>query len=160
MTEQQPQGESALTPHFAKCCCCIDLKTGATIIGILNFLAVIFGVIELIIWFANTYFIALLGVATLGMLNILPAIAFVKQYKDPTKENKEQFARWYLFAEAIGLAAYVAFYFIDGFFISGIIGGVVEACILYYFYLCLLSYSRVQDVVVYQQPMAAPYQSM
>ena len=55
----------------------------------------------------------------------------------------------YLYAEAAGLAGYLLFYLIEGLFVAGFVGVAIEACILGYFYLCLLSYARAQDVVIY-----------
>ena len=72
--------------------------------------------------------------------------------KDPTKANKENFAAKYLLAAIIVCALSLVFYFIAGLFITGIFAALISFAIYYYFYCCLLSYARVEDVVVMAQP--------
>ena len=80
-----------------------------------------------------------------NFLQILPALAWYKCNKDPTKENKENFASKYILVAMIVVGLALLFYFIAGLFVTGLITCLISAAIYYYFYCCLLSYARVED---------------
>ena len=90
-------------PVFSHCCYCINLKTGAAIIGILTCLNAIFSVIYLLI----LIFVPSLGLLAFTLylgLYIPAAIAFNRLVSHPIKENAQRFSDWFIFSTLAGHA--------------------------------------------------------
>ena len=135
-------------PHFMECCCCIPLKVGANILGIFAMIGAVFGVIDLFIYFGNPLF-STLAIVGLGLSNFIPAIAYGMMLAKTTPESKKRFALWYLWGFGLGLIVMLVFLLIGGIFIASIISSVIDACIIYYFFLCLKAYAKTDvDAVV------------
>ena len=132
-------------PVFNECCCCVDLKAGAYILGILNCIQAAFGVIEIIVFFIelNGLF---LGFALIEGAYILSAIAFLRLVSDPnSKERKDQFADWYLYSLVFGLACFFVIMLCYGFVAIAFVDTIIAGCFGVYFWLCVRSYAQAHD---------------
>ena len=129
------------------CCCCIPLKPGAIILGIFSILAAVFGVIDFFIVLVNFSFFTF-AYALLAFIYLVPATAFILMMRNPTKENKDRFALWYLAAGVAAYAVYFVFILIAGAFAAAFIGVIIGLGFTVYFYFCLKSYAEAPDVVV------------
>ena len=99
---------------FDKCCCCIDLKAGAHVLGIFSIIGAVFGVIEIIVFFAHPSNFSYLAFATLGLCYLFPAIAYGMMLKETNEETKERFALWYLLGTGAGCTGYWIFFLVYG----------------------------------------------
>ena len=152
-------------PEFNECCFCIDLKSGAYVLGIFNCVTAIFGIIEFIMFFTsfNGLF---LGLACVTGANALAAYAFLMLLRDPnSKEKKETFADYYFYSICIGNACNFVILLCFGLFLYAFIYTGIDILITGYFWLCVRSYAKAHDrmmgqgaggqviVVQQQQPM-------
>ena len=139
-------------PEFNECCFCIDLKSGAYVLGVISCVSTFFGVIELITFLVHFYGITL-GLACLTGVNALPAYGFLMLLKDPnSKEKKDQYSDFYLYALCIGSALNFLILLIYGFFLYAIVYTAVNVAINGYFWLCVRSYANAHDRMMQQQP--------
>ena len=99
---------SKCTIQLPKCCFCIDLKTGAHILGVLACISAIFGIIDLVFFFTQPSW-ALLAYACLGICWILPSIGYILMVKDTNRETKMRFAWWYFIGYLLGCILYFVF---------------------------------------------------
>ncbi len=94
---------------------------------------------------------------------IIPALAFLDQYRDPSREKKSKYAHYYIVTSLIGIwiANFTSYtitvckYYYDPIvFIMYHLGAAVFATLIsLYFYCCLKSYAEFDDVnaIIYGQ---------
>ena len=138
--------------NLDKCCCCIDLKTGAYILGALACVCTGWGIIELILFFIE-FGASSLGFAFLVGAYALGAIGFIRLLGDPnSKEKKDQFAELYLYSICIGSVLNFVINMIYGLFLFAFIATAIDVAIQGYFWLCVRSYAQAHDRMMQQQP--------
>ena len=128
-------------PEFSQCCCCLDLKLGAYIIGALSVLGAGYGVYDIIIIFSHFRVISLILLA-FCLLTIPPAVMFVLMLMDNTEDSRWRYASWFLSCGIVGSICYFLFFIFEGVFVPGIITLVIQFLIYFYFYLCLRAYAK------------------
>ena len=97
-----------MAPTFNSCCCCVPLKVGAHIIGVINCLCFMFGIAFFIIYFINPEIAPGLPYYCI-LISFLPiCLAYIHMCKDPTFERKMRFANVFLW---IGLLSNVVVWY-------------------------------------------------
>ena len=129
-------------PQVPNCCFCLDLKKGVFIIGVFCILSALYGIAK--IFFFSFDFGALTTMVP-GLCSIPPAAAFLMLMGKNTNDNRWLFASLFLLGELAGVAAYLAFSFLNLSIITPIIIAVVSLLITYYCYLVIKTYATMVD---------------
>ena len=140
-----------MNTRFEKCCCVLDLKLGAHILGILSCVNAAFGATLFLVWIFSigSSSFTTLGLGIEGICTILPAGAYLLMLKDNhSQEKRALFAKAYLWGYIGASIAFLLVWEIGNkgllprLTIMGIVYPIVLISFTFYWYLCLESYAE------------------